>query len=616
MSAPSEADLRRIFERSPIGLYRSTSDGRFLYVNPALVAMLGYDSPVELLAVDIAHQLYVDPQARGPLVERYLSAGVVGGVDVTWRRKDGLPIEVRLYGHAVTGDDGEAAGFDVQVIDMTPLREAEAQLRVQRAETLRALTKLRSVMAQLPVVVWTVDPDLRFTSIEGTAWWPAPALVGRPLAEVLGEVGDGRELAMHRRALAGESASFETERDDKLWLVTVGPLRDGDGGIAGVTGTAIDVTMMRRLERNVQHTQRIESLGVLAGGVAHDFNNLLVSILGNADLALREGVSEPAARRAIEALRTASLRAAELTQQLLTYSGRGEIEVTRVALGPLIAEMVTLLTPRRGAVRVELAEAAPPVRADPAQVRQVVMNLLTNAFDAVTAVGGGEVRLCTREEVLTGDPHPFDVVTAAPGRYVAIEVGDQGVGMDVATRRKIFDPFYTTKPSGHGLGLAAVLGIVRGHRGGLRLHSRPGAGTTFEVLLPVAVAAAPAVAARAAGKTVMVVDDEEMVREVLCHMIEDLGYAAIGAACGRDALGLLDGGARAIDAAIVDLTMPRMNGRAVVEGLRARQPALPVSLTSGRDDEGAVGEAAAFLRKPFRIETLEEVLRDVLGPPR
>ena len=612
MSAPSEADLRRIFDRSPIGIYRSTADGRFLYVNPALVRLLGYDRVEEVLALDLA-AVYADPTVRGPLVERYLTIGVVDGVDVTWRRKDGSTIEVRLYGHAVEGD---VAGFDVQVVDVTALRAAEAKVRAQQGELQQALTKLRAVMAQMPVMTWTTDAALRLTSIEGTAFPEYDALLGRSVDDVVTASHHGR--VAHRRALEGHHETFEGEYDDKVWLISVAPMRDGDGAVIGVIGAAVDVTMMRRLERSVQQTQKIESLGVLAGGVAHDFNNLLVAILGNADLALREGLPDPAARQAIDAIRTAALRASELTKQLLAYSGRGELSVSEIDLAPLIVEMVSLLAPSRpGVARVDIAEELPPVRADSAQVRQVVMNLVTNAFDALPAAGG-EVRVRARVVELDGEPRPADVVSPPAGRFVSIEVRDDGVGMDTSTRRKIFDPFYTTKVSGHGLGLAAVLGIVRGHRGGLRVESRIGGGSVFEVLLPVAEELAAHDEQRAGlarnGKIVMVVDDEEMVRDVLCHMIEDLGYRAIGAAGGREAFALAENDLETIDAAIVDLTMPRMNGRAVFDGLRERRPALPVILTSGHDrDRAAASGAAGFLRKPFRFETLEEILATVLG---
>ncbi len=601
-------------------MYRSTADGRFLFVNPALVAMLGYASAEELLAIDIATQLYVDPDERAPLVQRYLSLGVVDGVEVSWRRKDGELLIVRVYGHAVAGED---AGFDVTVIDVTALRAAESLLRAQRAETQQTLVQLRQLMAQLPALVWTTDRDLRFTSIEGTGGYGQfeggiQRVIGVRVPDLFG--GETHKAALHHReALAGANVHYELDHDDKLFLVSVAPKRDGDGAISGVIGTAVDVTMMRRVEKQLAVTQRIESLGVLAGGVAHDFNNLLVAMLGNADLALRELTADHTARRAVESIRTASLRASELTNQLLAYSGRGQLAVSTIDVAPLVDEMVGLLAPGRvGQLALDLAADLPPVRADSAQIRQVVMNLVTNAYDSL-GPNGGQVRVRARLVEVGADPHPLDVITPSAGTYVGVEVGDTGGGMDTSTRRKIFDPFFTTKASGHGLGLAAVLGIVRGHHGGLRLFSEPGAGSVFEVLLPVGgtstQGAQPSVTSARTGKTVLVVDDEEMVREVLCNMIQDLGYNAVGANGGGEALALVDDRGE-IDAAIVDLTMPRMNGRAVVAGLRARRPALPVILTSGFDRDRATAEdVAGFLRKPFRFETLEELLGQVLGPP-
>lgn len=599
-------------------MYRSTTGGRFLFVNPALVAMLGYDSAEELLAVDIGTALYVDPAERIPLVERYTTAGVVDGVEVRWRRKDGAILTVRLYGHAVDDEPGAAAGFDVTVIDVTAQRAAEAESRARRVEATRALAKLRSLIAQLPALVWTVGADFTITSVEGTAFSLAevPSLLGRHIRELYGGDYYHPAVAHHQRALAGEPQHYELQWEDKDFLVSLAPMRDDDGAIAGVIGTAVDITVLRRVERNLQHTQRIESLGVLAGGMAHDFNNLLVAMLGNAELALGGGGLDPTTRRAIESIRTAALRASELTAALLAYSGRGDLEVDEVVVAPLVEEMVGLVASgRKREVVVELDRPLPAVRADAGQLRQVIMNLVANAIDAVQ--GGGEVRVSADVVEVGGEVDPDDVISPPPGRFVAIEVRDGGCGMSAATRRKIFDPFFTTKPTGHGLGLAAVLGIVRGHRGGLRLRTAPGEGATFRVLLPVTEDAArveprPVPAPERAGKTVMVVDDEETVRDVLCQMIEDLGYRAVGAACGDDAFALADGSAP-LHAAIVDLSMPRLEGRAVIDGLRARRPTMPVILTSGydRDRLGAI-TAAGFLRKPFRFEALEQVLDDVL----
>jgi PAS domain S-box-containing protein len=626
MRAPSAEDLRRIFERSPVGIYRSTADGSFVFVNPALVAMLGYATAEELCAVPVP-SLYVDPDVRATLVARYRTEGVLDGVTVAWRRKDGRLLQAQLFGHVVAAAPGQPEGFDVQVIDVTALRAAEAELREQRRQSQEALVHLQAVMGQMPVFVWSTDRALRFTAIEGSVPGedPHPAILGLELQQVLGPVAHVA-VREHERALAGEHRAYELDFAGKTYACSVVPQRDDRGGIAGVVGSSVDVTLLRQVERRLQQTQRLESLGVLAGGVAHDFNNLLVAILGNAEVGLRDGAAPAVVRGALEAVRTASLRASELVSQLLAFAGRGDQPVGSVELGPLVDEMVGLVAPTRGgAVRIDLPARLPPVHADAAQVRQVVMNLVANAIDAQRD-RPGEVRVGARVVDVGLEAHPLDVITAPSGRYVALFVGDDGVGMDASTRRRIFDPFFTTKPTGHGLGLPSVAGIVRGHRGGLRLFSAPGKGSVFEVLLPVAevevaattpaAPAAPAVAGDvpANGLTVMVVDDEELVRETLCSMVSDLGYRAVGAAGGREAMALVAPGAPAVHAAIVDLTMPEMSGREVVEALRSRCPGMPVIMTSGYDrGHGALGEIAGFLHKPFRFDTLEAMLHQVLG---
>ena len=258
---------------------------------------------------------------------------------------------------------------------------------------------------------------------------------------------------------------------------------------------SVDSTGRRRseeerlaFERRMQQTQKLESLGVLAGGIAHDFNNLLMGILGNADLALSKSPPESPVRAYIRNIDTAAQRAADLANQMLAYSGKGRFVVEPIDLSRLVEEMGHLLATvisKRAALRYRLAADLPPVEADATQLRQVVMNLITNASDALgdeegvitVATGVVEIDPAGTAPRSSGAPLP-------PGTYVFIEVSDTGCGMDPATRARIFDPFFTTKQTGRGLGLAAVLGIVRGHRGALRVSSEPGQGTTFTVLFP------------------------------------------------------------------------------------------------------------------------------------
>jgi two-component system cell cycle sensor histidine kinase/response regulator CckA len=672
MAYPREADLHRLFDRSPVGMYRSTADGRFVYVNPALVAMLGYRTVDEVLALSLARDVYVDADVRGPLVERYLGLGLVDGVEVRWRTRGGEIRHVRIYGYGVHDELGD--GFEATAVDVTELHRAERALGAQRAETQRRADAMRLVLEQVPGLIWSTDHELRVTSAEGTALrglMRGQRREGGPrtLYQHFGTQDDAFPIiAQHHAALGGETVHFEADEGDRTYATTIAPQHDGDGAIIGTIGTAIDVTTVRKLERRLADAQRAESLGVMAGGLAHDFNNLLVAMLGNADLALRELAGGPGTA-AVENIRTTALRAAELTSQLLASAGGGPRVVDDVDLAPIVDEMLALLGANlapRAAITVELARDLPAVRADAAQLRQVVLNLVTNARDALPETGGHVV---VRTSVVRHDGRAGDddvIVPPRPGTYVAFEVEDDGCGIDATTRRRMFEPFYTTKPSGHGLGLAAVHGILRSHGGGLRVSSELGIGTRFQVLWPAGARRVRAVTNRLADgtlpppvqrdrftdarfadgsrpgiralppatprpvepegshrlarlgseggrRTVLVVDDEAFVRDVTCRMLEDIGYRTLDAPDGHAAIAVACDPANCIDAVILDLTMPGLGGRSVLAALRDSRPDLPVILCSGYDrDPAAADDAAGFLRKPFHFDALEELLLRVV----
>jgi CheY-like chemotaxis protein len=252
------------------------------------------------------------------------------------------------------------------------------------------------------------------------------------------------------------------------------------------------------------------------------------------------------------------------------------------------------------------------VRADPSQLRQVVLNLVTNARDAVAA-RGGRVEISARVVDHNGISQVDDVVSPSAGTYLVISVSDDGAGIDPAVRARIFDPFFTTKPSGHGLGLAAVQGIVRSHGGGLRVCASPSGGARFEVWWPAGRPEPTRLPTPIPTPVlnILVVDDEDLVRDVLARMVEDLGYSVIAVADGAEALALADRSEVTLDAVILDLTMPTMSGRTVLTGLRARRPGVPIVLCSGYDREASGPSGDAFLRKPFRMEDLERILADV-----
>lgn len=374
------------------------------------------------------------------------------------------------------------------------------------------------------------------------------------------------------------------------------------------------------MDARIQQAQKMEQLGVLAGGVAHDFNNLLAAMLGHAGLARQELPSDSPVLPMLDEIVNAAQRAAELTQQLLAYAGRGHVHVESMDLARVVDDMAHLLRPlisNKAAVHLELEAAL--IDADASQIRQVVMNLLTNASDALEG-NPGEITIRTGMRRATGadlaSPH---VPAELPeGEYSFISVRDSGVGMDSETIGRVFDPFFSTKFTGRGLGMAAVLGIVRSHRGTIQVESAPGDGSTFVVLLPTA-RAAPAAELSTRRKSggqeavghgvILVVDDEASVRSVLSRVLERAGYTVLTASGGQEALIIFAREVERISAVVLDLTMPRLDGREVLRLLRRLSPDVRVLLMSGYSDEEVrtrfSGEhLAGFLQKPFQNKEL------------
>ena len=383
-----------------------------------------------------------------------------------------------------------------------------------------------------------------------------------------------------------------------------------------------------QFEHRLRETQKLESLGVLAGGIAHDFNNLLTGILGNATLvrmALKRGGD---AARHLEQIESTALRAAELCKQMLAYSGKGRFVLNRLNLSVLVqdsAPFLQLSVSKKAVFQLHLAAELPAVRADATQMQQILMNLVINASDAI----GDRAGVIT---VSTGAMHadaPFLQGThlaldLPAGEYVYLEVADDGCGMEAETVKRIFDPFFTTKFTGRGLGLAAVLGIVRGHQGAMKVTSTPGRGTTFRLLLPRREGAAeefrsatPAANNWRGSGTILVVDDEEAVRMVCARLVESFGFHTIEAADGQEAVDIFAQKPDAITLVLLDLTMPNMDGQEAFLELRRIQLEARVLLMSGFNEQEVSARFTApglggFLQKPFKPEQLRAKLREIL----
>jgi PAS domain S-box-containing protein len=466
--------------------------------------------------------------------------------------------------------------------------------------------------------------------------YSAEDMIGKPMALLLPPDRPDEESSILRKIQSGERVEhFETVRrrkDGELICVslTISPIRGQDGRIVGASHIARDISERKKLEEQLRQTQKLESLGVLAGGIAHDFNNLLTGILGNASLALEAVPSGDPSEKYLSDVIRAAESAADLTRQLLAYAGKGRFITEHVDLSRMVREISGLIQSsiqRSVRLRLDLMPDLPPIEADAGQIQQIVMNLVINAAEAIGEERPGTVYLSTRTQEVDEDyiRTAFQGENLAPGKYVSLEVHDTGCGMDRETMARIFDPFFTTKFTGRGLGLAAVMGIVRGHKGALRVYSTPGQGSTFKVLFPAAAGTRPSAPVREAGlfrgtETVLVVDDEDIVRQAARNALERYGYTVRTAQDGAEAVEIFSRDAGRIGLVLLDLTMPFMAGEEALAKLRAVSPDVRVLLSSGFNEVEAVRRfigkgLAGFIQKPYSAVDLARRVRQALDEP-
>ena len=420
-----------------------------------------------------------------------------------------------------------------------------------------------------------------------------------------------------------------------VWVLESGQVteRDEDDRAVKAAGAILDVTdrihadaERDKLQAQLQQAQKMESLGVLAGGIAHDFNNMLTGMLGGAELALMDLGDDAVVREHLQHVRRTAQQASELCRQLLAYSGKGRFVVQPLDISHAIEEMQHLLevsVSKKAVLRFDLPADLPRFEADVSQLRQIILNLVINASEAleeksgIISIAAGAMR-CDAAYL---DDLRLDE-ELSPGDYVWLEVSDTGAGMDAETRGKIFDPFFSTKFTGRGLGLAATLGIVRGHRGAIKVYSEPGRGTTFKVLFPVVDledAGAPP-ERRSADRswrgsgTILLVDDEETVRAVGRRMLERLGFEVRCARDGREGVEMFEQHADEIDLVLLDMTMPRLNGEEAFREIRRIRADVRVILMSGYNEQEAIGRfagkgLAGFMQKPLSVDALRAELR-------
>lgn len=490
----------------------------------------------------------------------------------------------------------------------------------------------RTVVTGAPVVLFALDADGLFTLSEGRGLKALGLAPGEVVGQSVFDLYAGHEgiCDAARRVLAGEPIHQQVEVAGLAFDLRYSPVLDANGAPRGAIGVATDITEQRRLERRLEESRRLESIGILAAGIAHSFNNLLTAIVGNTALALTRLPPRHEAQLLLERAEAAANRAAELTSHILAFSGRGAFPVEALDPGEVLDE-----------IQRELEDAAPPtvhlhfehsgdlpqIEAERGRLHQVVRHLVSNACESCTEGSGiVKIRLGVREVNAGALEDTLRSETCDPGRFLTLRVSDNGTGMAAETRSRVFDPFFSTKGQGRGLGLAAVLGIIRGHGGAVRIETTPEVGTVVEALFPLGTRASQgqeerveASSASGAARRILVVDDEDTIRDVASLSLEFAGYEVYQAESGEEALSIFDEREGDIALVLLDLTMPGLSGPETFRALREKRPGLPIIMMSGLATEEAMetlGEATgphAFLQKPFGPADLEAKLSTVLA---
>ncbi len=605
------------------------ADYRLLVVNPAYERLTGLKGD-EVLGRTLHEAL---PGLVREQLERYRQVALTGTpayfTDFDAQRNR----HYRVSAYRPT--PGQVA---VLIEDTTDELQKGAELRASGA-------RFRQLTALAPVGVFLTDPRgcceyvndkwlamtaLSFSEVVGDTWLKTVHPDDRDRVEA------NWKFLLHARGGSGIEYRILQPEGAVVWVYGLAaPLRDAEGQLTGCIGILLDITARKQAEQRrveldsrLQQTQKLESLGVLAGGIAHDFNNILMAILGNVDLALLDLPEGHPARLYLGDVEKATRRAAELCRQMLAYSGKGRFIVERVNLNDVIDEMARMLEisiSKKANLRYGLAANLPPIEVDVSQLQQIIMNLVINASEAIGDRSGtisittGALE-CDRQYL----GNTWLKQDLPEGLYVYLEVSDSGCGMKPEVLERMFDPFFTTKFTGRGLGLAAVLGIVRGHKGSLKVYSETGRGTTFKVLFPPAPgeavlppAASPVQKPWQGHGTLLLVDDEETVRVLGKQMIERLGFRCLTADDGEEALACFRLHGDEITVVLLDLTMPHMDGEETFRELRRLKPDVRVVLSSGYNQQDVTQRfagkgLAGFIQKPYRLALLTDVLRTAL----
>ena len=497
----------------------------------------------------------------------------------------------------------------------------EETLEQSREELQEANQRLKAILEAAPVGILTTDADFVIQGLNRLAqelFGPASEKVGQPLGSLLtkSQPGPGNHVCSGVRA---DGTSFPAQlKVSQLEL---------HSGLVHIC-IVIDLTESRRtelerqrLERQLYHSQKLESLGILAGGVAHDFNNMLMAITGYAEAALLDSPAQGPLRDTIVNIKATALRAAAVAQQMLSYAGKTNCAVERLSLNDILqssAHPLKVTVPAHITWNLDLADKLPMVEADPGLMQQVIVNLVMNAVEAI----GSEKGSITLSTGVKGLSRAFLASTylpqAEPGSYLYVACKDSGSGIDSDLTGRVFDPFYTTKSQGRGLGLSSVLGIVKVHGGTLHVESSPGQGSTFWAYFPVSHLPSVERPVRQVlslvGGKILVVDDQDAVRDATQGLVRRLGFEVLTASDGDQAVKICQQNGEDLVAVLMDVSMPTMGGNSAADEIGEQCPDLPIIMMSGYTGEQSQTKSGPFLHKPITLDTLSEALQSVLNP--
>jgi two-component system, cell cycle sensor histidine kinase and response regulator CckA len=623
--------LAAIVASSADAIVGKTLDGVVTSWNAAAERMFGYTSE-EMVGSSIFRLIPEELHASEHELLQQVRRGKPGGLTEVERiRKDGQRLYISLTVSPVRNARGQVVGVASIKRDVTERRYAQEALA-------QSQERLQLALGAARMATWRWNPETNHLSWdEGLK-----QLLGLAPNEEITTYSEFLErVHQDDQALLQESVQRAVAGGDELnvqyrivqpggqsrWLASLGRVvRDATGGVRYVTGVSMDITERKLLEERLRQAQRMDSIGQLAGGIAHEANNMMSVVLGCADYVLQRSDLHEAVRQDVDQIWRAAKRTAGITQQLLAFSRRQVLQPQVLDLNTTIRELEPILTRALGesrGLRMHLSPTLGMVRADPGQLEQVLLNLTLNARDAMGE--GGRLTVETMNVVLDqGYVAEKPVETLEPGEYAALIVTDTGHGMDRATLARIFEPFFTTKGVGEGtgLGLSTVYGIVKQSGGFIWAYSEPGLGTTFKVYFPLVaqVRSEPPVEqhtpAGRQSETILVVEDEAMVRSIMARTLRDCGYSVLEAFHGKEALALLEAERGEVSLLVVDLVMPEMGGRELAARVAERWPEIPILFISGYTGvdvvrRGLLEEGREFLQKPLAPEELARKVRQL-----